>query len=54
MTTINLKRGMTRRGFFERGAGLLAPTGILAGVNEAKEALDSDKNLTTSQRCDGT
>src|SRR5260370_10261288 len=40
MTTINPKSGITRRGFFERGAGLLATAGILAGVSEAKEALD--------------
>jgi predicted TIM-barrel fold metal-dependent hydrolase len=49
MTTINPKSGITRRGFFERSAGLLAATGILAGVSEAKEALDSDKKLDVAR-----
>ena len=42
MTTISPKSGITRRGFFEGGTGLLATAGILARVSEAKEALDSD------------
>jgi predicted TIM-barrel fold metal-dependent hydrolase len=45
MTTLNPKSGITRRGFFERGAGLLATAGILAGVSEAKEGLNSDKKV---------
>jgi hypothetical protein len=43
MTKINPKSGITRRGFFQRGAGLLATAGILAGVSEEKEALDDKK-----------
>jgi hypothetical protein len=40
MPTVSPKSGITRRVFFERGMGLLASTGILAGVSEAKETLD--------------
>lgn len=49
MTKIDPKSGITRRGFFERGAGLLATTGILAGIGEAKEALDSDKRVDVAR-----
>ncbi len=52
MTKINPKSGITRRGFLERGAGLLATAGILAGVGAAKDAPDSDKNNVDAVRTD--
>src|SRR5215469_5107567 len=39
MSTVSPKSGITRRGFFERGVGLLASAEILC-VSEAKETLD--------------
>jgi hypothetical protein len=44
MTTSNAKGRITRRGFFERSAGVLATAGILGGIGAAKAVPDSDKN----------
>ena len=49
MTTLNPKSGITRRGFFERGAGLFATAGIFAGVSEAKEGLNSDRKVDVAR-----
>jgi predicted TIM-barrel fold metal-dependent hydrolase len=49
MTTRNPKSGIARRGFLERGAGLFATAGILAGVSEAKEGLISDRKVDVAR-----
>lgn len=44
MTIINPESRTTRRGFFERGAGLLATAGILARTSVARDAPCLDEN----------
>ncbi|MGC1648888.1 MAG: hypothetical protein WA741_23965 [Candidatus Sulfotelmatobacter sp.] len=45
MTTSNAKGRITRRGFFERSAGVLATAGILGGIGAAKAVPDSRRRI---------
>jgi gamma-resorcylate decarboxylase len=49
MATGTPKSGITRRGFFERGVGLFASAGILAGVSEANQTPDAKVDETKSK-----
>ena len=49
MTPTKQRSGITRRGFFKGGAGVLASAGILAGVSEAKDGTASGKNQDSAR-----
>jgi len=49
MATVSRNNGITRRGFFERGVGLLASAGIIVGVSEAKETLDNKVDASRTE-----
>jgi len=49
MTPIKQESGITRRGFFKGGTGVLASAGILAAVGEAKDGTPSAKNQDSAR-----